>query len=302
MYYKPTDSIQVSFSKCFARGPKGSRLTHVRARNTYRRFEEFCKENQLGIIRPDTITGKLLRLYLESREAEGIAGLTLQNEIAHIRRAARYAGRELGDIRKADNPFSNKRCGLLPQSRKSNKKPCSLEMFNCAMTNASPGLRLALLLMKVIGLRGQEAVMAGNIQEWKLKLQNHNPDRALFLLITVGTKGGRPRDIFIHPLHIEEVKNVIERVCEYLQAHKHLIEADGLQKAMSNYHNEMTKLEMVSDDSGHGLRRLFAWNQYQDYLVSGLSEEASLSRLAQDLGHGEGRGRWVKNSYLGGVL
>ena len=57
---------------------------------------------------------------------------------------------------------------------------------------------------------------------------------------------------------------------------------------------------LVGEDSNHGLRRLFAHRQVVHYLQSGLSREEALARLSNDLGHGDGRGRWVENNYLRG--
>ena len=57
---------------------------------------------------------------------------------------------------------------------------------------------------------------------------------------------------------------------------------------------------LVGEDSNHGIRRLFAHRQVVHYLQSGLSREQALVRLSNDLGHGDGRGRWVENNYLRG--
>ena len=98
------------------------------------------------------------------------------------------------------------------------------------------------------------------------------------------------------------VRRVVVDAYAFQKSNGNLILAGSLKSVMRKYHNQMTDLDMVSNDSGHGLRRLFAWQQYQDYLESGLTEQEALGRVAQDLGHGEGRGRMVKDCYLNAIL
>ena len=302
MFYPDSDSVETVFSKCFGnRGSKGSGATHARAQTTFVKLEQFCKQSNFGRVSPKTLTAKQVRLFFQFR-LQKICDRTAQTELSHIRMALIGAGRQLGDIHDPQNPFSTQRCGIEKVSRKSDKMPCSLGAFNQAVENADTGLQHVLRLQKVLGLRGQEAVMAGNLSQWVKKLDQHDADRSLHLLLTVGTKGGRPRDIFVHPKRIEKVCQVVADAYAFQGSNGNLILADSLQSAMSKYQNQMTALGMVSEDSGHGLRRLFAWEQYQDYLESGLTEKESLSRVDQDLGHGEGRGRMVKDCYLNAIL
>jgi hypothetical protein len=39
-------------------------------------------------------------------------------------------------------------------------------------------------------------------------------------------------------------------------------------------------------------------DQYKHYLAVGCSEKVALARTSNDLGHGDGRGRWVFNNYI----
>ena len=302
MFYPELDSVETVFSKCYAnRGSKGSGATHARAQTTFAKLGQFCKQSNFGRVCPKTVTAKQVRLFFQFR-LHKICDRTAQTELSHIRMALIGAGRLLGDIHNPQNPFSTERCGIAKVSRKSDKLPCSIEVFNRALEQADPGLQHVLRLQKVLGLRGQEAVMAGNLRQWVKKLEQHEVDRSLHLLLTVGTKGGRPRDVFVHPKRIEQVRQVVVDAHAFQKSNGNLILADSLKSVMGKYQNQMTALGMVSDDSGHGLRRLFAWEQYQDYLESGLTEIEALGRVAQDLGHGEGRGRMVKDSYLNAIL
>ncbi|MGH8040453.1 MAG: hypothetical protein ACREPN_00220 [Rudaea sp.] len=51
----------------------------------------------------------------------------------------------------------------------------------------------------------------------------------------------------------------------------------------------------------HALRYAFAHDQYRRYRAEGFSNREALAALSKDLGHGDGRGRWVKSVYLRGM-
>jgi len=46
------------------------------------------------------------------------------------------------------------------------------------------------------------------------------------------------------------------------------------------------------------LRRAFCRDNYEYYLGEGHTVKEALMLCSRDLGHGEGRGRWVWNNYL----
>ncbi|SPX19995.1 DNA-binding prophage protein [Escherichia coli] len=45
------------------------------------------------------------------------------------------------------------------------------------------------------------------------------------------------------------------------------------------------------------IRRYLAQDDIRRYLAQGFSEKEALAMVAMDLGHGDGRGRWVKQVY-----
>jgi hypothetical protein len=49
------------------------------------------------------------------------------------------------------------------------------------------------------------------------------------------------------------------------------------------------------------LRYAFAQEQYRNYRKAGFSNREALALLSKDLGHGDGRGRYVKSVYLRGM-
>ena len=49
---------------------------------------------------------------------------------------------------------------------------------------------------------------------------------------------------------------------------------------------------------GHSLRYAFMRERVGAYLQNGIPMAEALARTSMDLGHGDGRGRWVKMVYL----
>jgi hypothetical protein len=49
---------------------------------------------------------------------------------------------------------------------------------------------------------------------------------------------------------------------------------------------------------GHALRYAWAREHMDAYLAEGIPIGEAMARTSMDLGHGDGRGRWVKMVYL----
>jgi len=52
------------------------------------------------------------------------------------------------------------------------------------------------------------------------------------------------------------------------------------------------------DVQGHALHRAFARERIDVYRSQGMPLREALARTSMDLGHGDGRGRWVRMVYL----
>ena len=74
-------------------------------------------------------------------------------------------------------------------------------------------------------------------------------------------------------------------VCEALHALGKL-----LKQADAWYRNATHRLGV----QGHSLRYAFARERVEAYLQNGIPMAEALARSSMDLGHGDGRGRWVK--------
>ena len=293
-----SDSIEASFAKCFRFGFWGSGATLKRANSTFRVLEKFLKDKGWGKFNPRTITLKQIKAFIKHR-LETIAIRTLQNEVSHLRSALRRYGRILGNVNKKHNVYSLSSLGVPRASRISLKGPCNIDSYGFAMEHGSAGIRHVLRLEKHLGLRRKEAVAAGNLSQWYHLVMRHDPTFDLELPLNKGTKGNRPRNIHVPACEFEEVKKVIRAAYAFKRKHGHMIIAKTLKKALRRYEGEMSRLGMVKENAGHSLRRLFALNRYQHYLLVGLTEEEALAKLSEDLGHGDHRGIWVKQNYLG---
>ena len=76
-----------------------------------------------------------------------------------------------------------------------------------------------------------------------------------------------------------------------------LIDQPDLQKAMNYWRGEIAKAGLTGDYSPHSLRYAWAQDAMHHYLAQGFSEKEALALTAMDLGHGDGRGRYVAQVY-----
>jgi hypothetical protein len=80
----------------------------------------------------------------------------------------------------------------------------------------------------------------------------------------------------------------------------HLIASASLQGACKAYQRDLAGVGLSGSEAGHALRYTFARQQYERLIELGIERREALARLSLDLGHGDGRGRYVKQVYLKG--
>ena len=73
--------------------------------------------------------------------------------------------------------------------------------------------------------------------------------------------------------------------------------AAGLKQAMGVYRNVCHRQGIQS----HAARYAFAREQMQAYRGQGYSEREARAAVSQDLGHGDGRGRYIASVYARGA-
>lgn len=155
------------------------------------------------------------------------------------------------------------------------------------------GMAAALELSRLMGLRSQEAVQcAQSLRTWKQALDRGESR----LTVVFGTKGGRPRETII--LDVGAAKKALENALAVAeQRNGKLIDRPDLKTAMKYWHGQASRIGLTGAYSPHSLRYAWAQDAICYYLAQGFSEKEALALTAMDLGHGDGRGRYVAQVY-----
>ncbi|ELB5688392.1 integrase domain-containing protein [Salmonella enterica] len=237
-----------------------------------------------------------IELYIESRKAEGISYRTLQNEMAGIRTILYLAGK----TKMADpnhERLSNKALGISGASRMGTKLAISDERYREALAlikAKDEGVAATMQLSRYLGLRNEEAIQAvKSIRTWKQAILRGD-DR---VRIIFGTKGGRARDTRV--IDKEKVLSAINDAI--LCAEKNngkLIDKPSLQQALDRYINVMRRVGGLKyENSNHALRYAYAQDAEKYYLSKGFTQKEASALTSIDLGHGDGRGDYIKRVY-----
>ncbi|EAS1759583.1 DNA-binding protein [Salmonella enterica] len=231
--------------------------------------------------------------YIRHRLAQGIDKRTLQNEMAMIRIVLRQAGRaKLAD----GDRISNRAVGIGGASRNGTRRAIADDKYQAVQENArlkDPGLAAALELARLMGLRSQEAVRCPqSFGKWKQALDRGESR----LTVVFGTKGGRPRETVV--LDAGAVKKALDNAISIAeQRNGRLIDRATLKEAMQFWRRQAERLGLTGQNSPHSLRYAWAQEAIRHYLAQGFSRQEALAMTAMDLGHGDGRGRYVVQVY-----
>ncbi len=276
----------------------GSHLTREARERTAARFSTLMYEaGYTHLAHPADISGRHLRAYVLARQAESPSVRTLQNELAHLRSVVRVAGRKA--VASASE-LSNEALGIGGGSRLGTKTAMSNEDFQTIIAHAErqnrPGMAALLQLERHLGLRGNEAIHAreDTLHRWERELQADGR-----ISVLAGTKGGRPRivNVFDRANALTAISTAIA-VCAtqggFLVVRANGLPAGGLKQARRVYHSWAHR----NGIQPHSARYAFARQQLDGYLSRGFSSREALMAVSHDLGHGDGRGRWVKSVYM----
>ncbi|WP_448885246.1 integrase domain-containing protein [Citrobacter telavivensis] len=258
-----------------------------------KRFTEHLRALNIQIQRVAQIKVRHIECYIQERLEQDIGLRTLQNEMAALRSVLKQAERQ----QVMEHPrLTNKALGLSGASRNGTRRAITPEHYEKVIEKAraqDAGLAAALEIARLMGLRSQEAVQSSQSLKTWLKTIERGETR---LKVVFGTKGGRPR--YTTLLNTGAVRQALENALLVAkQRNGKLIDKPDLKTAMDHWHKQATKVGLTGEFSPHSLR--YAWAQYaiRHYLAQGFSEKESLALTATDLGHGDGRGRWVKQVY-----
>ncbi|QOL13112.1 integrase domain-containing protein [Dickeya dianthicola] len=236
---------------------------------------------------------KHIESYIADRQATGIAVRTLHNDMSALRTVFRLAGREK---LVTSTRLTNKALGLSGASRSGTKFAIPDERFLAVLRSARQhdrGLTCALQLARLLGLRSQEAVQcASSLKTWEKQLERNQST----LTIVFGTKGGRPRETRIIDRHA--VQQAVKEALLVAKTHNgKLIDKPDLKTAMNFWRSHTTRLGLTGHYSPHSLRYAWAQDAIRYYLSQGFSRSEARALTSMDLGHGDGRGRYVERVY-----
>ena len=272
---------------------KQSTKTKKKMHTTFRAVQEHAKAKSYGRITPATVTAKQLRNYITERLAK-ISIRTVENEATHIRHALRGAGRS--DLAKQ---LTREDLKIPKGTRIGSRKAIDPGVLAAALERATPEERVWIDLQRFAGMRQDE--MTQSHKSMDLMLANLARG-ASHITIRDGTKGGKLRDSYIPPDYRQPLLEALLSAKAILAERRYLVDAPTGAAATRQVHRHYKRLGLEGGNSSHSLRAGFAVHSYQHYLSQELSKQAALANLSNDLGHGDGRGRWVFNNYLRGTL
>ncbi|KHS93873.1 DNA-binding protein [Pectobacterium brasiliense] len=231
--------------------------------------------------------------YVAERLSQRIALRTLHNEMAALRTVFKQGGREK---LAASDRLTNNALGLSGASRAGTKFAIPDERYQAVLLTAKQrdkGLACALQLARLLGLRSQEAVQcASSLKTWEKQLERHQQT----LTVVFGTKGGRPRETRI--IDREAIQRAVKDALKVAEARNgRLIDKPDLKTAMNFWRTQTTRLGLTGHYSPHSLRYAWAQDAMRYYLSEGFSRSEARALTSMDLGHGDGRGRYVERVY-----
>lgn len=280
--------------KRLAQQAGGSHKTvHDRIKQAQRFCERLVLAQNVQIRRVEQLKSRHIEGYVRERLAQGITKRSLQNEMAAVRCILKQAGR---DRLAQSERLNNRSLGLSGASRNGTKRAITPEHYRHVLETArakDPGMAAALELSRLMGLRSQEAVQsAQSLKTWKQALERGESR----LTVVFGTKGGRPRETII--LDAGVVKKALDNALAVAEdRHGRLIDKPDLKSAMKYWHSQASGLGLTGAYSPHSLRYAWAQDAIRHYLAQGFCEKEALAMVAMDLGHGDGRGRYVAQVY-----
>ncbi|NIY47869.1 integrase domain-containing protein [Cedecea colo] len=279
--------------KALAKKAGGSFKTVDDRIHIVQRFGRYLRSLNIQIQRVEQIKVRHIECYIQARLAQQIGKRTLQNEMSALRAVLQHAGRK--QVAQHDR-LTNKALGLAGASRNGTNRAITSEHYQqvlAAVRDKDVGLSATLELARLMGLRSQEAVQCcQSLKMWKQALERGETR----LTVVFGTKGHRPRETVI--LDAGAVKKALDNALSVAeQRDGRLIEQPNLQKAMNYWRGALAEAGLTGNYTPHSLRYAWAQDAMHHYLAQGFSDKEALALTSMDLGHGDGRGRYVVQVY-----
>lgn len=275
----------------------GAHLTLEAHQQAYVDFGAAMYRANIQIRSADQIGGRELRVYAAHLNAKVKAVGTKQNRMAAIRVALTQVGKS--SLAKDPN-YSNAALDLGIRSRDGTKTAASAEVvatIKAKVAELDRGwIAKVMELEETVGLRRSEAVCvpAFRLRQWLKQLPKEGR-----VYVVDGTKGGRER--FVEPPHparaLEAIKSALAAAVAnggYLAQRDDGTPAKSKKSALGMYSSCLNRQRF----QGHALRYSFTRAVRKRGIEEGMTESQALAAASRNLGHGESRGRYVKQVYL----
>ncbi|AFI92141.1 DNA-binding prophage protein [Pectobacterium parmentieri] len=116
------------------------------------------------------------------------------------------------------------------------------------------------------------------------------------LTVVFGTKGGRPRQTRM--LDWEALIQTVNQALAVAAAYNgRLIDKPDLKSAINRWRSQTALAGLKGQYSPHSLRYAWAQDAMYYYRQQGFSNREASALVSMDLGHGDGRGRYVERVY-----
>lgn len=298
MKQKSTRSKIEGFRKDFislARKGAGGYATIADRQRVARYFLNHLKDTGIKLRSVDALKVRYVESYIAYRKTQNISHRTLQNEMSVFRGIFTAAGKHrLAD---PDNErLSNKALGISGVNRDGTKTALTREEFSKAFNEIEKqdrGVAATMRLAFVFGLRTKEAVEAcKSISTWKRAIENGDKS----IRVVFGTKGGRPRDTTI--IDRDEARRaIIYAEKEARERNGRFIDKPGIHQAINRYRYFVRKAGLTGEKAPHSMRYNFARELSSFHKKQGFNENEVMAMISMDLGHGDGRGRYIRQVY-----
>ncbi|MDO8769308.1 MAG: integrase domain-containing protein [Burkholderiaceae bacterium] len=274
----------------------GARITKVQRKQICKQFVNWCFDRKHLFNSIGEASLEMVRDYMQYLKGEGISIATQHNRLASIRRAMNALGRDPDKL-----GITAKSVGLEPRNRSGTKEPVQDDFLEVAIAKAieinEPGFAIALRLQRLLGLRGLESLMSiPDLEKYALQAGELLSES---VGITKGTKGGRSRFSRVILKRANETLITVREALVYMRTNGYLIEGGkvGLKSARAKYHRLSREVGLVGKFSPHSLRYAYAVEKIEELRDAGFNRKETLSAVAETLGHGTSRDRYVSMVY-----
>lgn len=268
----------------------GSTLTRVaRAAHVQHIFSRLHALN-IRVADLSDLKSRHVARYVADQRAALVGSRTLQNRLSSLRQCLRSVGRaQLA----GNSALSTRALGLAGAPRIGTHRAVSDRQLLDAQARAAPGVAAAMGLQRWLGLRAREAIQSpGSLARWERELASGGR-----VTVVHGTKGGRARTSA--PADRQEALQAVRAALEVVRAQGgRLIASTSLQGAARAYCRGLADAGLRGEHASHALRYAYARDLFGQYRTLGVEPREARSMLAVDLGHGDGRGRYVAQVYL----